>query len=64
MGPVGMVLMPRSEVMLEPWKDQDMARGWSPLVTMQDTWAKPPASMMSLPKDKGSKSGGSEQRCY
>ena len=59
--PIGMVVMPRSEVMLEPWKDHEMVRGWSPFVTMQETWAKPPSSMTSLPKLRGSKSGGSEE---
>ena len=58
---MGMVLMPRSEVMFEPWKDQEIARGWSPFVTMQETWAKPPSSMMSLPKVSGSRSGGSKE---
>ena len=36
-GPMGMVVIPRSDVMLEPWKDQEMLSGWSPFVTMQDT---------------------------
>ena len=36
-GPVGIVVIPRSEVMLDPWKDHDIERGWSPLFTMQET---------------------------
>ena len=61
MGPVGMVVMPRSEVMLEPWNDQVMVRGWSPLVTMQETCANDPSSMISWPKLRGSKFGGSDE---
>ena len=37
MVPIGMMVMPRSEVMLEPWKDQEIVRGWSPLLTIQET---------------------------
>ena len=39
LGPVGIVGMPRSEVMLDPWNDHEIERGWSPLFTMQETWA-------------------------
>ena len=62
MGPVGMVVMPRSEVMLDPWNDQEMESGWSPLVTMQETCANDPSSIMSCPKLRGSKLGGSEAK--
>ena len=27
MGPVGIVVMPKSEVMFEPWKDQEILSG-------------------------------------
>ena len=37
MVPIGIMVMPRSEVMLEPWKDQDIVRGWSPLLAIQET---------------------------
>ena len=39
LGPVGIVVMPRSEVMLDPWNAHEIERGWSPLFTMQETWA-------------------------
>ena len=29
-GPVDIVVMPKSDVMLEPWNDQEMLNGWSP----------------------------------
>ena len=59
LAPIGMVVMPRSEEISFPWKDQDMWRGSSPLVTMQDTWAKSPSFMRSRPKVSGRRSGGS-----
>ena len=65
-GPVGIVVMPRSEVMFDPWNDQEMARGWSPFLTMQDACAKSPSLRMSPPNDRGESSGGSadeEMRC-
>ena len=58
--PRGVVIMPRSDEISWPWKDQEMVRGWSPLVTMQDTWAKEPSSITSWPKLRGSKLGGSD----
>ena len=57
---MGVVIMPRSDVMFDPWKDQEMERGWSPLFTMHETWANDPSSMTSRPNDKGSRFGGSE----
>ena len=57
--PRGVVIIPRSEEMSCPWKDQEIERGWSPLVTMQDTWAKEPSSITSRPKVSGRRSGGS-----
>ena len=36
-GPVGIVVIPSSDVMFDPWNDQEIASGWSPLVTMQET---------------------------
>ena len=60
-GPVGIVVIPRSEVIFEPWKDQEIERGWSPLLTMQDTWAKEPSSITSRPNDSGRRSGGSDK---
>ena len=59
MGPVAMVVIPRSGVMLEPWKDQEIVKGWSPCVTMQETCAKEPSFITSCPKLRGSKFGGS-----
>ena len=60
--PRGVVIMPRSDEISWPWKDQEMVRGWSPLVTMQDTWAKEPSSITSWPKLRGSKFGGSDEK--
>ena len=31
--------MPGSEVMLDLWNAHEIERGWSPLFTMQETWA-------------------------
>ena len=59
--PIGIVVMPRSEVMLDPWNDQVMVSGWSPLVTMQETCANDPSSIISWPKLRGSKFGGSDE---
>ena len=36
-GPVGIVVIPSSDVMLDPWNDQVITSGWSPLVTMHET---------------------------
>ena len=58
-GPVGIVLIPSSDVMFDPWNDQEIASGWSPLVTMQETCANDPSSIISWPKLSGSKFGGS-----
>ena len=60
--PRGVVIIPRSEEISCPWKDQEMMRGWSPLVTMQDTWANEPSSITSWPKLRGSKLGGSDEK--
>lgn len=60
-GPVGIVVIPRSDVMFDPWNDQEIASGWSPLVTMQETWANDPSSIISWPKLSGSKFGGSDK---
>ena len=60
-GPVGIVVMPRSDVMFDPWNDQDMVSGWSPCVTIHDTWAKAPSFMMFLPNERGRRSGGSKR---
>ena len=60
--PRGVVMIPKSEEISCPWKDQEMVRGWSPLVTMQDTWAKEPSSITSWPKFRGSRLGGSEEK--
>ena len=54
--------MPRSEVMLDPWNDQTMVRGWSPFVTMHKTWAEAPESITSCPNERGSKFGGSKEK--
>ena len=64
--PRGVMTIPSSEVMFDPWNDQEMARGWSPFLTMQDACAKSPSLRMSPPKDRGESSGGSadgEMRC-
>ena len=58
--PSGVVTIPSSEVMLEPWKDQEMVRGWSPFLTMQDTCVKSPSFRMLPPNDRGDTSGGSK----
>ena len=58
MGPVGIVVIPSSEVMFDPWNDQEISSGWSPLVTMQETCANDPSSIISWPKLSGSKFGG------
>ena len=58
-GPVGIVVIPSSDVMFDPWNDQEIANGWSPLVTMQETCANDPSSIISWPKFSGSKFGGS-----
>ena len=42
-----------AERMSAPWKVQDILSCWSPLVTMQETWATPPSSRTSAPTDKG-----------
>ena len=63
-GPVGIVVIPRSEVIFEPWKDQEIERGWSPLFTMHETWANDPSSMTSSPKERGSRFGGSEHKIW
>ena len=60
--PRGVVIIPRSDEILCPWKDQEMLRGWSPLVTIQDTWANEPSSITSWPKLRGSKLGGSDEK--
>ena len=60
-GPVGIVVMPNSEVMFDPWNDQEIASGWSPLVTMQESCANDPSSIISWPKLSGSKFGGSDK---
>ena len=60
MGPVGMVVMPSSEVMFDPWNDQEIVSGWSPCRTMQDTWAKSPSFITEVPKERGSSLGGSK----
>ena len=46
-GPVGIVVIPSSDVMFDPWNDQEIASGWSPLVTMQETCANDPSSIIS-----------------
>ena len=60
-GPVGIVVIPSSDVMFEPWNDQEIASGWSPLVTMQETCANDPSSIISWPKLSGRRFGGSDQ---
>ena len=44
-----------------PWNDQEMVRGWSPEVTMQDIWAKSPSFITSLEKENAPISGSSEE---
>ena len=57
---MGVVMIPRSDVMFDPWNDQEMERGWSPLFTMHETWANDPSSMTSSPNERGNRFGGSE----
>ena len=58
--PIGETMMPRSDEIFAPWKAQDIERGWSPFLTMHDTWAKSFSFIMSAPKVRGSSSGGSK----
>ena len=64
LGPVGIVGMPRSEVMLDPWNAHEIERGWSPLFTMQETWANEPSSITSRPNVSGRRCGGSGRNNY
>ena len=57
--PRGEMTIPSSEVMLDPWKDQAMVRGWSPFLTIQETCAKSPSFRTSPPNERGETSGGS-----
>ena len=45
-----------------PWNDQDMVRGWSPEVTMQEIWAKSPSFITSFAKANAPISGSSEHK--
>ena len=57
--------IPSSEVMFEPWKDHEMASGWSPFLTMQDTCAKSPSLRISPPNERGESSGCSvDEKSY
>ena len=58
--PIGVVTIPRSDVMFEPWKDQAMESGSSPRRTMQETWAKSPSLITAAPNERGNISGGSK----
>ena len=62
--PIIVVEREGSEESVSPLRYQDMVNGWSPCVTMQDTWAKAPSFIMFLPKDKGRRSGGSEENGF
>ena len=57
--PIGVVRMPSSEVIFDPWKDHEMVSGSSPRRTMQDTWAKSPSLITEAPNERGNISGGS-----
>ena len=45
-----------------PWNDQDMVRGWSPGVTMQEFWAESPSLITSFAKENAPISGSSEHK--
>ena len=45
-----------------PWNDQDMVRGWSPGVTMQELWAESPSFITSFTKESAPISGSSEHK--
>ena len=44
-----------------PWNDQEIVRGWSPEVTMQEIWAKSPSFITSFEKENAPISGNSEE---
>ena len=54
--PMGEVRMPGSAPDW-PWNVQEMDRGSSPFIAMQDSWAKSPWSTTSLPNVKGTSCG-------
>ena len=54
------VVIPPSPSPSLPWKDQDIVRGWSPEVTIQEIWAKSPSFITSLAKEKAPISGSSK----
>ena len=56
--PIGVVNVPKSELIFIPLKVHEITSGSSPFLTMHDAWANAPSSSTSLPKDMGSKSGG------
>ena len=58
--PIGVVTMPRSEVIFDPWNDHAMERGSSPRRTIHDTWAKSPSLITAAPNERGNISGGSK----
>ena len=57
--PRGETMIPSSEVMLDPWNDQEMVKGSSPFLTIHETCAKSPSFRTSPPNERGETSGGS-----
>lgn len=64
LGPMLAVRMPRSEVRLWPWNDQEIDRGSSPSLTTQVNWANAPSFMTFEPKLKGIIEGGSGKKYF
>ena len=60
--PNDVVIIPRSVEMLFPWNVHDTVIGSSPLAARQDTCATSFSFKISLPNDRGNRSGGSESK--
>ena len=59
------VVKPGSEEILSPFKAQERVNGSSPIRTMQTSCANSPSLTTSVPKVRGSKTGGSITKlCY
>ena len=54
------VVIPVSGPTVSPWKVQEIVRGSSPELTMQESWAKSPSFMTGLEKENSPISGSSE----
>jgi len=58
--PIMEVVMEGSDEMTSPLRLQETVSGSSPLLTLQVTWTKSPSLETSVPKVKGTMTGGSE----